>query len=476
MKEHCSSFLPCEQKMATETQLPWSVSSAAAGRSPEASAKIEQKALLEQEGLRGWGILSVLSLADQGLTSGAGFGVNLLLARWMPAELYGAFATAFACFLFVSGFHNVLLLEPMSVFGPSQHADGLPEYFRAQIAVHALLVGGLSIVAFVASLAVWSFIPNSGLIGALLGSSLTLPFLLLQWLARRMCYVTQRPSIAVIGSGFYLLFTAAGLFALRQWGQLTPFTTFVLMGLGSALAAAMVVWRLGLFKRHQVKHTVMSSGLTWRTVLQENWKYGRWLVGSAVLWLITGQAQMFLVAAVLGLGAAGVLRAMQLPSLAMTQVITAAGLLALPALSREFGKGLIERLRHKAMLASFILFAVALCVAAVLMFLSGRVERLLFGGRYAAYAWLIPVLGLMPVCTGFSTGYSMAMRAMQRPHLDLIANGVAAPVGVLSALAFIRWWGIAGAAVSMVASLAAYSFVYWFSYRRSLRPWKGEKQ
>ena len=72
-----------------------------------------------------WGVRSALSLVDQGLTSGAGFGVNLLLARWMPADVYGAFAVAFAGFLFVSGFHNVLLLEPMSVMGPSRHAERL---------------------------------------------------------------------------------------------------------------------------------------------------------------------------------------------------------------------------------------------------------------------------------------------------------------------------------------------------------------
>jgi len=86
------------------------------------------------------------------------------------------------------------------------------------------------------------------------------------------------------------------------------------------------------------------------------------------------------------------------------------------------------------------------------------------------------MLALMPVCTGFSMGYSMAMRAMQKPHIDLIANAVAAPVGILSVFAFLHWWGIAGAAVSMVTSLAAYSCVYWFSYRRSFRRRTREKK
>src|SRR5579872_4553472 len=73
--------------------------------------------------LRVWGARSALSLVDQGFTSGAAFGVNICLARWVPASVYGAFAVAFAGFLFISGFQNVLILEPISVFGPSRYAN-----------------------------------------------------------------------------------------------------------------------------------------------------------------------------------------------------------------------------------------------------------------------------------------------------------------------------------------------------------------
>src|SRR2546423_9060278 len=90
--------------------------------------------------LRRWGVQSVLAILDQGLTAAAGFGVNLVLARWLPPEAYGAFAVAFAGYLFVSGFHNVLVLETLSVLGPARHSSWFPAYFRAQITGHALLL------------------------------------------------------------------------------------------------------------------------------------------------------------------------------------------------------------------------------------------------------------------------------------------------------------------------------------------------
>jgi O-antigen/teichoic acid export membrane protein len=415
--------------------------------------------------LRVWGIKSALSLLDQGLTSGAGFGVNLLLARWMAPEVYGGFAVAFAGFLFVSGFHNVLLLEPMSVMGPSRYAERLPAYFRAQIMVHLVLVGPLSSVALLASLVLWRITPGSPLSVTVLGAGLTLPFLLLFWLVRRMCYVVHRPSAAALGSGLYLLIVAAGLFVLGQYSWLGSFTAFLLMGCGSIAASGLLLWRLGLGERE----TGAEPDVSWRAVLWENWSYGRWLVGSAVLFSVSSQTQTFLAAGILGLGAAGILRAMQIPSLVMVQIITATGLLVLPSFSYDFGRGRTKQLRHKAMLVSLVLAVAAVCFAMFLALFAGRTEHLLFGGKYAAYAWLMPVLALVPAASGISMGYSMALRASQRPHFDLISNMFAAPVAILSALFLMRSWGLAGAAASMALSFAVLSIVTIVFFRRSAR-------
>lgn len=417
--------------------------------------------LLTPAKLRVWGWRSAMSLVDQGLTSGAGFAVNLLLARWMVPEVYGAFAVAFAGFLFVSGFHNVLLLEPFSVMGPSRYEGKLPAYFRAQVAVHVILVGTLSSVLLIGGLVIWRVAPGSPLTGAVMGGGLALPFLLLAWMARRMCYVVQRPAMAVVGSGIYLLFVLAGLLMLGRFGRVGSFTAFLLMGCGSILTSALLFWRLGL----GAGETGVKPEVSWRAVLRENWTYGRWLVGSTVLFSISSQTQMFLAASLLGLGAAGILRAMQLPSLVMTQVTTAAGLLVLPAFSYDFGRGCIERLRRKAMLVSIGLFGAALVYAVFLALFARGTEHVLFGGKYASYVWLMPVLALTPVCTGLSMGYSMALRASQKPHFDLIANAVAAPVGVVSAILFLHWWGLTGAAASMVLSFLAASVVNCFSFR-----------
>src|SRR5258708_7342476 len=101
------------------------------------------------------------------------------------------------------------------------------------------------------------------------------------------------------------------------------------MGGASLVSACVALYKLCLLSRRGTT----TPETSWRKVLLENWHYGRLLVASTALFSVFSQAQIFLVGAVLGLGAAGVLRAMQLPSLLMTQVVIAAGLLILPVFS-----------------------------------------------------------------------------------------------------------------------------------------------
>lgn len=410
--------------------------------------------LLTAGSLRALGVKSSWSLVDQGLTALTGFCVTFLLARWLAPEIYGAYAIAFAGYLFVTGLHNVIVLEPMSVMGPSRHAGRMREYFRAQMVVHGVLVGICSAGVVCVALVVWRIAPTSPLAGAIAGSGLALPFLLFLFLTRRTCYVRQRPITAAIGSGSCFALTIIGLYALRRFDLLSPFSVFLLVGMASLAGSYLVLRQIGVEAFRGPSAT--DERIVWTSALKENWCYGRWLVGSTILYSISGQVQMFLVAGFLGLGAAGILRAMMLPASVMTQAVTAAGLLVLPGFSYDFGQGLVDRIRQRAVIVSGLLCAAGLCFAALLWVIAGRVEHLLFGGKFAAYAWLMPILALIPAANGLTMGFSTALRASQKPHFDLLANAIAAPVAIVSAVSFIRWWGLAGAAASMVAGFVVY--------------------
>jgi O-antigen/teichoic acid export membrane protein len=414
--------------------------------------------------VRTWGIKSGLSILDQGLVSGAGFLLTFLLARWLSSEVYGAFAVAFATLLFLSGFHNVLLLEPMSVMGPARYSARTPAYFAAQLKIHKLLGALLAGALLLTALFMRLLGANHELTIATAASAFALPFFLMLWLVRRMAYMVQRPSIAGWASAGYFFLTLLGLLALHSWVVVTTATAFFLMGGAGLLSSLPSMWRLGMLGAKT--DDPISCSCSWKSVAHENWNYGRWLVLSTGLFSVAAQVPTYLAAGMLGLGAAGILRAMQVPSLVMSQIVIAVGLLILPSMSYEFGLGQLTRLRRKAVLASSFLTLIALGYAAILELFAGPIEHVLYGGKYSPYVRLIPILGLVPVCTGFAIGFSMAVRASQKPHFDLVANAVSAPVGLITAILFIRLWGLNGAAFSLVAGFAAYAAVFWWSIRK----------
>src|SRR5690242_19498314 len=88
---------------------------------------------------RVWLRKCLLAVIDQGLISGSNFLLAILLARWLPAEQYGAYALSFAVFVLFSFLQQGLFLEPMSVFGPSTYQKSQREYLGSLLWLQAAL-------------------------------------------------------------------------------------------------------------------------------------------------------------------------------------------------------------------------------------------------------------------------------------------------------------------------------------------------
>ena len=89
-------------------------------------------------GWRSWVRKGTLAVLDQGLISGSNFLISILLARWMGAAQYGAYALAFSIFLLFLVSYQALVLEPMCVFGPAQYRECEPEYFGTLLRMHVV--------------------------------------------------------------------------------------------------------------------------------------------------------------------------------------------------------------------------------------------------------------------------------------------------------------------------------------------------
>jgi len=246
---------------------------------------------------------------------------------------------------------------------------------------------------------------------------------------------------------------------------LSPGTGFAILGSGSAVTALFLLARAGVFSREPRGNR---PGLMELAI--ERWSYGRWLIGSVCIESAIVPGLTLLTTVMIGLSAVGVLRAMQIFVVPAGHTVTAISALVLPALARDYQHGRFSALRDKTRRVLLVIIAGAVVFELALALLHTPLEHLVYGRKFAQFAFLIPIVGGAALLDGTAAAYSMLLSAVQRPRLQLISVATTVPVTLISGLVFISMWGITGAALASVMTATASVAVR----RRLAQPWLRE--
>lgn len=379
--------------------------------------------------------------------SGAHLLLQVGLARYTTPESYGVFAIAFAAFLFLAGFYQALLLEPMSVLGALRDPATLDEYFGRQIVIHLLLTvpAGLLVAAV-------AFVPRGGahFRAAALGLALSLPCILLFWLMRGAAYLKGEPGTALRGSAAYAGAVAV-LLALRvAWsppGSVGPADAFLVLGASGLIASAAVA--LALRPR---RPRPAAAGAHFR----EHWAYGRWI---AVAYAANGLSTLLItpfLGAFAGVAQSGAFRGLQNLTQPLQQLVAGGAQLALPNLSRHSRDADHRTFRRSALLLVGGTGLAAAAYAGALVLLGPWLLHLLYRSpHYVATAALLPLLAATLVVATLAQALSYAQRAAGRPDAVMWGKCVAALTVIGVGWVAIRARGLAGAIETLLASAAA---------------------
>jgi len=412
--------------------------------------------------LRSLGLRGGLAVLDQGLFSGSNFLLNVFIARWLSPAEYGAFSLAFALYIFSTGFYNAIILEPISVLGPARYSDRLSHYLADQIVLHIYLTVALGLLVLSAAWALYYFkMISSVLFQSFTGMGLCLPLLLFIWFARRCFYILQQPHGAVVVSLIYSILLIGGSVLLRTYNVRNTFFWWGVYGI-SSLTGLIILARLP--RMFGKEHVSASAG--WKGLLSDQWAYSKWIVLAACLNFSASQIQIFVAASFLGLGSAGAFRALQNYYLPMTQVLGAIYALSLPSIAYSYGKQDFDTMKRRSFMVGGVLLVASLMYGMVLLLGSRWIENLLYGGRYSAHSWLIPVMGLIPLISALEMGFCLVVRALQRSQYYAVLNGSMALVGILSAIVLIPRLGMTGAAVSLISTALCSSLINIWYYHK----------
>jgi O-antigen/teichoic acid export membrane protein len=387
-----------------------------------------------------------LAIFDQGLVTGSNFLVNIVLARWLPADQYGAYAIAFSVFLLVGMLYQSLLLEPMGVFGASTYKNSLRGYFKDMLGLHA--ISSLVIVVVTGSAAGIAFELGkaNGLAGALFGIALAAPLILLFWLVRRGFYIQLAPGPSTVAGVVYCLITLGGLMLAYRQGWLSPFTALLLMGVGGLGAAVPLLMYLMRTLSPDVSTTDFSE-----TCLR-HWRYGRWALASSTLAWVPVNIFYPLVSSFAGIAQAGDLKALVNLTAPVWQPVAALSTLLLPyATKTQEQKGAADAHRLSRQVSLVFMSGTAVYWCLLFLFRNSAFHAL-YSGRYAGVMYLIPVLALGSTFWSGFVGPANALRAMESPMSVFYAVVFASAAAIVIGVPCTRFLGLKGAIWAMTAS------------------------
>lgn len=382
----------------------------------------------ERPGALAWARSGAWSVLDQALFAGANFLVNILLARWLSPEAYGAFAVAFAVFLLAGTVHGGLFVEPMLVFGAGRFSDRSRSYLRVLLRAHvAFSVAAGSVLCLIGGVA-W-MVGEARLLMEFLAVGAASGFILALWLLRRACYTVERPDWAVGAGVVYVLVLLGGASGLVWLDALSGPATYALMAGGSAVASIILAFRLGLFHADARPDREISVR-AWKAHLD----YGRWSAPTGVLEWVSGATPLLVLPLFIGLEGSGTLRALYNLAMPALQVFSALSVMALPLFVRARASG---QLRRTAIWIGGGVIGLGVLYGVVLLGVGTPLMDLLYRGQYQVSQGELLCLAALPVLAAMSGTLMTLLRSDERPkevfHARSAGAVVVASVGVVLA-------------------------------------------
>jgi len=389
-----------------------------------------------------------LAIADQGLITGSHFALGVFLARFLSREQYGSFALGFAIFLLLTVLYQALVLEPMTVFGGSVYHEHLRSYLRVLLQMHVAVALSILMALGVSAAVARVLGHGGGLPGALAGAALASPCILFLWLARRIFYLQLSSAFAVAGALLYCALFAGGLVLAHRSGLLSPFTAFLLMGVGGFLSGALLLMCL------RPRLRVSTTALHLRDVWKGHWHYGRWALASAAAMWVPSNIYYLLVSSFSALEKAGELRALMNFAAPVQQTQLALSLILLPYAAR---------VRHQGGRTGALTWKITLlCVSGGIVYwivMIGvlnpqTVFRLLYSGKYLEVAPLVAIVGLGSIIGSAFFGPAITLRAMESPKSIFYARFVSSLFCIAVGVPLTWALGVRGAVWSIAVSEA----------------------
>jgi len=288
----------------------------------------------------------------------------------------------------------------------------------------------------------------------------------------------------VIAASFLIPLSAVNMITLayfRAVGKVRTFVLLLILTAWSQLAFILALSGLGIFG--VVSAALSSMGILcvialllivrevgislprW-DILRANLKFSLPLAPNSIISWVTDSSDRYIVAAFLGLGAAGIYAAAWGIGMLVFQLVTPIEMILYPTMSKLYDEGRMDEV--KSYLSRSLRYFLILTIPAVIG-LTVLAEPLLVAlttSDFASGAVVIPFIAISAMIGGIIELVTTVLLLVKKTHLNLIVYTVPAVLNVVFVLIATPFLGIAGAAMASTLSyIVLLALGVWISFR-----------
>jgi glycosyltransferase involved in cell wall biosynthesis/O-antigen/teichoic acid export membrane protein len=388
-------------------------------------------------------------LLDQCVVSGTNFLFGLLLGRMLVPAEYGAYTLAFVTLNAMNNFlQEPLILGPTVVYGAS--LDGAE--LRMHLSGTAAMQGMLSSLTALIVLGIAGFLSftKPALAPAFFGLSVVIGFEQAQEFLRQVLLARRRVVSTLINDCVYAVLrlgALGGLILVQKRGMgdiLSARNAYLCAAFGAASAVF-----FGVF---QIRNLLANPRPGLASTLRENWRFGRWGLAGAGAVAVSRQLSPWLLAGLHGPATLGTLGACQTMIFASNPLINSLLSFWGPVTARDYAKGGVPALRAATRRYAFVSFLVMGSFCTILIVGARPLLHFIYSGRYDGNAQILALLALSTFLLSVSRPAVVALSAMKRPDLSLIAQSFALVFSLVLTWPVIRYFGLPGFAILQVVN------------------------
>lgn len=382
------------------------------------------------------------SLVNQGVVSLNNFFTGVIIGRSCSKDEFGLYMLGFSVVLIAIDFQTSLVSTPYMVYSPHLKGRRHLSYAGSSL-IHELLLSTLAVVA----LAVWGaglslgFGPP-GLARVIWALAATISFIMFREFVRRICFAELRMEVALLFDICVGTVQIGGLLLLYHRGIISAGRAYWVIGAACGIAG--MGWLL-------LNRKTFAPGLSQAiSDFQHNWKFGKWVFASGVLWTVSMNLYPWFLNFFHGTASAGVWAAcigvLALVNVPMVGIQNFLG----PKIANVYAEGGGTALRRYVLKASLFLLVVMSLLCAALFVVADPLLTLFYGARYSGNGLVVFALALGLVAASVAFSFSRALFAIERADTDFKVNFVSLFILFAFGIWLVRSFGPMGAALGLL--------------------------